>query len=269
VILICELHIISANYLEYIESFMAAALAVGLPGPRAREFVDWIDPRPVAEQISSATDLIPDVAAIAAQYIGIGVFGPNFWQSKGINAGAVRPIDPAFYDYWFGLDPVDPALRVCDTHHWPVWIPEGLNLAKVEKAGLRFNPHHTTALQQHRNTTTSNGYYAVMRKEVLGRNLTEVKQIQKLKEAGYPNLAQAVDVAAVLFAINQYDGSRWFGNNTGEKTRLTFTRCAERVAFDKTSHALVVGGSASSSVSVSHNRDCSYRSLGVAALRKF
>jgi hypothetical protein len=249
------------------ENFMSAARPVG-------KYVDWIGFHTVAKQIFSATDLIPDIATIAAQYITgeerIGVFGPNFWQSKGIVAGAVPHIDLAFYEYWYGPDPVDPTRRVCDTHHRPVWIPDNLSLATVEIAGLQFDPSDTEALRQHRNTLTSGGCYAVMRKEVLGRKLPELEQIQQLKKAGYPGLPQAADVAAVLFAINQHDQSRWLGNYTGAEKRWTYTRCVERVAYGESSYALDVGGYAPSGVFV---RDYLYdyddEHIGVAALRKF
>jgi hypothetical protein len=255
------------------EDFMAAT-AAGPTEQRAKEFVDWVNPPPFAEQITLATDLIPDVAAIAAKYITgeekIGLFGPNFWQARGVDAGVVLPIDPAFYDYWYGPDPVDPTRRACDTHHWPVWIPEGLSLATLAGAGLSCNSNNTGPWLQHKDTPTGGGYYTVMRKEVLGRNLPEVKQIQKLNEAGYPGLAQAADVAAVLFAMNQHNGSRWLGDDTGEENRWTYTRCVERVAFGKSRYPLVVGGSAPSGVNVNEssygsNDEC----VGVAALRKF
>jgi hypothetical protein len=251
-----------------VRNFMAA-VAAGPTEQRAGEFVDWIDPSPVAEQITLATDLIPDVAAIAAQYLGIGAFARTFWHSKGVDAGVVLPIDPAFYDYWYGPDPVDPTRRACDTHHWPVWIPEGLSLVTLARAGLQFNNDNTIALRQHRNTPTSGGYYIVMRKEVLERNLPEVEQIRRLNNAGYAGLAKAADVAAVLFAINQHDGSRWLGDDTGEENCLTYTRCVERVAYGKIRHPLVVGSFAPSGVNV----DCIYtlgsEYIGVAALRKF
>jgi hypothetical protein len=253
-----------------------AALAAGPVGQKAGEFVDWITPRQLAEQINLVTDLITDVAEIAAKYITseekIGVFGPNFWQARGVNAGAVRPIDPAFYDYWYGPDPVDPTRRVCETHHRPVWIPESLSLDIAAEAGLQFSHHNTDALGQHRNTSTRGEYYVVMRKEVLGRNLPEVEQIQQLNTAGYPGLAQAADVAAVLFAINRYDGNRWLGDNTGAENRRTYTRCVERVAFTESKYPLVVGSFSPSGVRVKHS-DCNFvyahEDIGVAALRKF
>lgn len=250
-----------------------AAAAAGPAGRVLGQFVDWIDPRPVAGQISALSGLIQDVARIAANYITgvtrIGAFALNFWQSRGINPGQVRPINPEFYEYWHGPDPVDPTRRVCDTHHWPVWIPEGLSLATVERAGLRFDRNDSGALRQHKNTPTSGGYYAVMRKEVLGRKLPEAEQIRQLNRAGYPDLAQAADVAAIIFAINQYDGSRWLGDNTGAENRCTYTRCVERVAFGESRYPLIVGGSAPSGVRVGGSYDCVSEGFGVVALRKF
>ena len=258
------------------ENLMAAA-AAGPAGQRMEEFVDWINPSPVTAQVmgcvTNITDLIPNVATIAAQYItgqeSIGVFGPNFWQSREIDVGAVRPINYAFYDYWYGPDPVDPICRVCNTHHWPVWIPEDLSLATLERAGLRFAPNDTEALRQHKNTHIGGGYYAVMRKEVLGRNLPEAEQIRQLEQAGYLGLAQAAEVAAVIFAINQHDGSLWLGTATGAENRWTYTRCVERVAFDKDRYPLVVGSSVPSGVGVTHYYEYDYEDFGVAAIRRF
>jgi hypothetical protein len=235
-----------------------------------REFVDWIGDRPLTEQIRALSGLLPELAGITADYVTrIGAFARNFWREKGIDVGQVRPINPEFYEYWHGPDPVDPTRRVCDTHHWPVWIPEGLSLATVERAGLRFDPNDTEGLQQHRNTPIRGGYYAVMRKEVLGRNLPEAEQIRQLNRAGYPGLAQAADVAAVIFAINQYDRSRWLGDNTGAENRWTYTRCVERVAFGERRYPLVVGGSAPSGVCVPSNCGYDREHFGVVALRKF
>src|SRR5689334_16050439 len=98
-----------------------AAAAAGPAGPVLGQFVDWIDPRPVAGQISALSGLTQDVAGIAADYITgvtrIGTFARNFWEQRGIDTGQVRPIHRKFYEYWHGPDPVDPTLRVCDTHY--------------------------------------------------------------------------------------------------------------------------------------------------------
>jgi hypothetical protein len=251
-----------------------AAAAAGPAGRVLGQFGDWIGPGPVAEQISAVSDLIRPVAGIVEDYITGGgrirAFARNFWQQRGIDVGEVRPINPEFYEYWHGPDPIDPTRRVCDTHHWPVWIPEGLSLATVERAGLRFDPNDNKALRQHRNTPTPGGYYAVMRKEVLGMDLPEAEQIQQLNRAGYPGLAQAVDVAAVIFAINQYDGSRWLGDATGAENRRTFTRCVERVAFGEREYSSIVGAFAHFGMCIRNNR---YRydeaGIGAVPLRQF
>ncbi len=255
---------------------MSAAAASGPARPREREFEDWIDFRPVAKEVTRVPDLIPDVANLIATFVAgterIGVFGSNFWNSRGVDAGEVRPIDPAFYDYWYNPDPVDPTRRVCDTHHRPVWIPEGLSLATVERAGLRFSPNRTEALREIKNIPTRGGYYAVMRKEIFGKSLPEAEQIQKLNEAGYPGLAKAVDVAAVIFAINQYDGSRWLGDDTGVERRWTMTRCVEkfsyRVWYSWRTYKIpvVVGIFSPSGVYVN---DFYNHYIGVVGLRKF
>lgn len=253
---------------------MAAPVAVPVE-QRAGEFMDSIDPGSVLKLIRRNTGLLPELAEIVATYVTgetrIGVFGPTFWQSRGINAGAVRPIAFTFYGYWHGPDPVDPTRRVCDTHHRPVWIPKGVSLADLERVGLQLSPNDTAALRQHKNTSTHGEYYAVMRKEILGRNLHKNMQIEQLNRAGYRGLARAAEVAAVIFAVNLHDGSRWLGNHTGAERRQTYTRCVEEFESYATGlrSSLGVGDFNPFGLHVGCSKNGGAENIGVAAIRRF
>ncbi len=249
------------------------AAAIEPAAQKAGQFVDWITLPSVAKRVERGSGLMPVLAEIVAGYVQqIGVFGPNFWRSVGVDAGTVREIDPAFSEFWEGPDPVDPTQRVYSTHHPPVWIPKGLTLATVEEAGLQFDPNDTEGLRVYRNRPVPGGYYAVMRKEVRGRNLSEDDQIQQLKRAGYPGFPLAADVAAVILALHQYDGTRWLGDDTGAENRWTYTRCIERVQLCPPT-TLAIGGFWRPGVSVDYEFRKEYYnkngSLGVVGFRMF
>ncbi len=237
---------------------------------RGEKFLDWCGGS-LATLIGGSSPL-KDEATIVADYITggkIGAFAQKFWEQKGIRARFVRPIDPNFYDFWHGPDPLDRDRKACDTHHWPVWIPEGLCLATLERAGLRFIPTCDVKFERHRNTSTLGAYYAVMRKDVLGRNLKEDAQIQQLKDAGYSGLARAVDVAAVVFAIHQHDGSLCLAKGADARNRRTYALCKERVTFGEYEFPLMFGENDDSGLRVVLNGHVAPEHVGVAALREF
>ncbi len=110
-----------------------------------------------------------------------------------------------------------------------------------------------------------------MRKEVIGRAHLDREQRELLRSANYFGMAHAVDVAAVIFAINRHNNSRWLGNYTGAENRWTFARCVEKVVFGKIKCSLHVGGFSTMGVTVSF---ATYPitasvSIGTAAIRKF
>lgn len=245
--------------------------AAGPAGGVQGGFADWCDNDPLVPQIQRYSSLDRDVVGIVAGYVGsrkVGAFARSFWQQRGIVTGEVRPIDHKFYEYWRSPDPVDSSREVSETHYCPVWIPERLSLGALERAGLQFEL--SEELRRCRDTPAEGGYYVVMRKGVLGRDLSELQQIQLLNEAGYPDLPNRVEIAAALFAINQHNGSGWFDATPGMGTRPIYTRCAERLPEEEGGAPWLIGSYDPSSLDVIPNRSRSnYEGCGVAALRKF
>lgn len=195
--------------------------------PALGQYLDWaVDP---AAKLCRNV-LCGDEAGIVSKYLGeTGILGRNFWRTRmGINMDSERDIEPSFFPFWTGPDPIDVAegrdklRRVCETFLPPCAVPARCSLQQLKDRGLPIDDHYP---QKYMEAEAGPFCYVVMRREVIGRGLPLDRQVRILEKAGSPGLAVIAELGAVALANYRFDESRWLGDDTGLEGTCTYSRC--------------------------------------------
>jgi hypothetical protein len=243
----------------------------------------------IRQELFANTTMEPDVIPTVLQYLksNDNPFGRAEWIEQGYDPGPVPEWSKELSDFWYGPDPIDPTKQVSETHIPPVFQPEFLtdlqtskvmpvSLKTCRQIGLPFH-YAEAAFQQNQNQKAGPACFLVMRKGVVEetRNKTTLEQVEIMKTlnaktgAGYEELPSIINLACIVFARYVFKGERNLGDDTGAKTRWTYSRCAETYKFGKCEYHLEFRGFAPGGSNVSIDSDNYDDNLGVVALRKF
>jgi hypothetical protein len=153
-------------------------------------------------------------------------------------------------DFWYGPDPIDPTLQVCETHIPPVYKPENVSLGILRDLGFPFILGRLAkVLNQLQDITSGPACWLVQRKGMLektrGRPLnSQIKVMEELNAktgANYEVIPSIVDLACVIFARYSLKKERHLGDRSGAENQITRSRCIEKYKSEKPARMEIMG----------------------------
>ena len=248
---------------------------------------------------------LPDIASARIVNLVIGSedpFGAKQWQRYfGVDVGLEPELDPSFYRFWNGVDPINSEKKVYETHFPPVLRPECITDIRAGTLNS-FTLRTLEALSAHPVEGAPSGFFRsspfidpleiititkagpscwlVLRKEVVALGQSYDEQIGYLEEvnretgAGYKIGPSAIDLATVLFTRYVAKVERHTGDKIGLEALRTFSTCAElsrdsdHSYFESLSYPVAIGGFSSGGLHLSTARFAE-ASHGIACVKQF